>query len=322
MTSIADRLPRRGRVLIIRLRSLGDCVLTTPAISLLHDYRPDLTIAVMAEPAFRPVFERNPAVSLLPEPSIPEALAFRADLALNLHGLRASMQLTVASLARWRAGFSHHRPAWVYNVKIPRAQEIFGEERQVHTAEHLAAAMFYLGVPRREVPRAQLFAPPPQASLTTPPAPFALLHPFARTPDMTWPAERFVRLAAHLRDHLRLPPVFVGLPANDFTPFRDFSCQVGGPIDEVTRLMSKASLFIGNDSGPAHMAAAFGVPVLVLFGPSDDYEAWRPWRTAHEFLKGDNTCESIPYEAALEALARLEVRTMKRGRPLRSGPLP
>lgn len=309
MTSIADRLPRRGRVLIIRLRSLGDCVLTTPAIALLHNYRPDLTIAVMAEPAFRPVFERNPAVSLLPEPSMAEARAFRADLALNLHGLQASMELTVASRARWRAGFSDHRSSWMYNVKIPRAQDILGEGRPVHTAEHLASAMFYLGVPRSEVPRAQLFAPPPQESLTTAQAPFAVLHPFARTPDMTWPAERFVRLAAHLRDHLRLPPVFVGLPANDFTPFRDFACLVGGPIAEVTRLMSQASLFIGNDSGPAHVAAAFGVPVLVLFGPSDDYLAWRPWRTEHECLKGDSTCESIPYEAALEALARLEVRT-------------
>ncbi|HMH54052.1 MAG TPA: glycosyltransferase family 9 protein [Candidatus Acidoferrum sp.] len=296
--------------MIIRLRSLGDCVLTTPAISLLHSYRPDLTIAVMAEQAFRPVFEGNPAVSLLPEPSVAEARAFRADLALNLHGLQASMELTVASRARWRAGFSHHRSSGVYNVQIPRAQEIFGEERPVHTAEHLASAMFYLGVPRSEIPRAQLFAPPPQESLPTAPAPFAVLHPFARTPDMTWPAERFARLAAHLRDRLLLPPVFVGLPANDFTPFRDFSCLVGGPITGITRLMSRAALFIGNDSGPAHVAAAFGVPVLVLFGPSDDYMAWRPWRTEHEFLKGDSTCESIPYEAALGALARLKARTL------------
>jgi ADP-heptose:LPS heptosyltransferase len=308
MTSIIDRLPRGGRVLIIRLRSLGDCVLTTPAISLLHDYRPDLTIGVMAEPAFRPVFEGNPAVSLLPEPSIPEARAFRADLALNLHGLQASIDLTVASGARWRAGSVHHRSSWVYNVKIPRAQEILGEERPVHTAEHLASAMFYLGVPRSEIPRAQLFAPPPPEPRPTARPPLAVVHPFARTPDMTWPAERFVRLAGHLRDQLRLPPVFVGLPAHDFTPFRSFSCLVGGPVDELTRLLSQASLFIGNDSGPAHVAAAFGVPVLVLFGPSDDYLAWRPWRTEHEYVKGDNACASIPYEAALKALARLRAR--------------
>jgi ADP-heptose:LPS heptosyltransferase len=309
MTSIIDRLPRGGRVLIIRLRSLGDCVLTTPAISLLHAYRPDLTIAVMAEPAFRPVFGRNPAVSLLPEPSISGALGFRADLALNLHGLRASMHLTVASLARWRAGFSRYRWSWVYNVKIPRPQEILGEERQMHTAEHLAAAMFHLGVPRSEVPRARLFAPLPPEPRATARPPFAVLHPFARTPDMTWPAQRFVRLATHLRDRLRLLPVFVGLPADDFSPFRNFSCRVGGPIDDLARLMSRASLFIGNDSGPAHVAAAFGVPVIVFFGPADDYLAWRPWRTVHEFLKGDDTCETIPYEAALEALARLQART-------------
>jgi ADP-heptose:LPS heptosyltransferase len=164
MTSVIDRLPRGGRVLIVRLRSLGDCVLTTPAIALLHDYRPDLTIAVMAEPAFRPVFEHNPAVRLLPEPSIPAALVFRAHLALNLHGLRRSMQLTAASLARWRAGSARHHSSWVYNVKIPRPQEILGEERRVHTAEHVASAMFHLGVPRSEIPRAQLFAPPPRAA--------------------------------------------------------------------------------------------------------------------------------------------------------------
>jgi lipopolysaccharide heptosyltransferase III len=308
MATIVDQLPRGGRVLVIRLRSLGDCVLTTPAISLLHACRPDLVIGVMAEAAFRPVFEGNPAVDLLPAPSVADARAFGADLALNLHGVPASMELTVASCARWRAGFARHRASSVYNVKIPSAQEIFGDERPVHTAEHLASAMFHLGVPRREVPRAQLFVPPSQESSPRVAAPFAVLHPFARTADMTWPAERFVRLAAYLRDGLKLPPVVVGLPANDFRPFRDVSCQVGGPVSELIRLMSTASLFIGNDSGPAHVAAAFGVPVLVLFGPADDYLAWQPWRTAHELLKGRGACASIPYDAVLDALARLRAR--------------
>jgi heptosyltransferase-3 len=46
----------------------------------------------------------------------------------------------------------------MYNVRIPRAQDILGVDRHVHTAEHLASAMFYLGVPRCEIPRARLFA--------------------------------------------------------------------------------------------------------------------------------------------------------------------
>ena len=62
------------------------------------------------------------------------------------------MALTTASLAKYRAGFRHFRGAALYNIKIPRAQEILGEERVVHTAEHLASAMFFLGAPTQEIP--------------------------------------------------------------------------------------------------------------------------------------------------------------------------
>ena len=54
------------------------------------------------------------------------------------------MRLTVASMGPIRAGFGHHAWSFLYNARIPRAQEILGEERAVHTAEHLASAMFWL----------------------------------------------------------------------------------------------------------------------------------------------------------------------------------
>jgi heptosyltransferase III len=308
MPSVADQLPRGGRVLIIRLRSLGDCVLTTPAITLLHEYRPDLSIAVMADRPFRPVFEGNPAVAMLPEPTVAEALGFRPHLTLNLHGGSRSMQLTAASLARWRAGFGHHSFSRIYNVPIPRAQEILEEERTVHTAEHLASAMFHLGVPKREIPRAQLFAPQTRPELPTGvQGSFCLVHPFAATAEKTWPAERFVRLAEHIHETMRLSPMFLGSSKDDFTPFHNFPCFIGAPLDEIKKSMSMASLFVGNDSGPAHMAAAFGLPVLVMFGPSDDV-VWRPWQTAYELLKAEGNCDRIPYEDAVAALARLEVK--------------
>ena len=68
------------------------------------------------------------------------------------------MWMTLASGAKFGVGFGHHRYSWIYSHKIPRAQEILGEERPVHTAEHLASAMFWLGVPRTEIPRARLIA--------------------------------------------------------------------------------------------------------------------------------------------------------------------
>ena len=305
MTPVADQLPPGARVLVIRLRSLGDCVLTTPAIALLHRYRPDLEIAIMADDAFRPVFAHNPAVRALPRPELGEALAFRPHLALNLHGGTRSMQLAAASLARWRAGFGHHSGAGLlYNVPIPRAQRILGEERTVHTAEHLASAMFHLGVPLAEPPRASLYTEreaPPSA------APYALFHPFASAPEKTWPAERFVRLAEHIRDAMGLAPMFLGSPKDDFAPFHNFPCFIGAPLDEIKQLLSMASLFVGNDSGPAHMAAAFGLPVLVLFGPSD-HVVWRPWQTPYELLKSEGSCARIPFEDAAAALGRLEVK--------------
>ena len=62
-TDTLARLDPGSHVAIIRLRSLGDCVLSTPAIHLLKQARPDLKIAVVVEPRFAEVFEGNPDVA-------------------------------------------------------------------------------------------------------------------------------------------------------------------------------------------------------------------------------------------------------------------
>jgi len=303
MNHVLERLPGGAGVTVIRLRSLGDCVLTTPALHLLKAHRPDLRLSVVVEPRFAALFEGNPDIeSTLP----PEAFAVaheRARLCLNFHGGTRSMALTAASLASLRAGFGHHRFAWLYNIRIPRAQQILGIERTVHTAEHLASALFYLGVPRDEIPRARLFPPPTGAAAS----PYAVLHPFAALPGKTWPADRFVAVARHLQAEHRLEPFFVGGTEDDFTPFRDFRCVQGAPLSEVMSLLSGASLFAGNDSGPAHMAAAFGVPVAVLYGTSDPI-VWAPWKTASESIVEPRGLAYVPAAAVTAALDRLRVR--------------
>lgn len=297
---LVDSIPARGRVLIVRLRSLGDCVLTTPAMHLLKQARPDVEISVLVEDRFSPVFTGNPDLAAVLPPSPAAALSVRPHLTVNLHGGPRSAWLTVASLARRRAGFAHYRTGqWAYNLKLPRAQEILGEERAVHTAEHLAAAMFHLGVPRGEVPRARLFAPPPP-----PRAPYAVIHAFASQADKTWPAERFAAIARHLRAELRLEPVFIGAASDDFAPFADFELVKGAPLKEAMTLLSGASLFIGNDSGPAHMAAAFGLPLVVLFG-SSHADQWRPWRTGAETIVSPPDVRVVPVERVQAAIERL-----------------
>ncbi len=300
--AVIQSLPQGARVLIVRLRSLGDCVLTTPAIALLHQFRPDLHIAVMAEPPFEAVYRGNPAVRAILPPSARAAFLYRPHLTLNLHGGTRSIRITAASLARHRAGFAHFRAPWLYNVRIPRAQEVLGEERPVHTAEHVASAMFWLGLPRTEIPRARLYASVPTPK--TPP--FALIHPFASETAKTWPAERFVAVARQLRDQ-GTEPVFLGAAGDNFAPFADFRTLRGVSLDEIKNQLSGASIFIGNDSGPAHMAAAFGLPVAIVFGPSD-VNAWSPWRTRAEVLRGGDSAANIPIDQMLVSIARLESR--------------
>jgi heptosyltransferase-3 len=304
MMNVLDRMPAGARVAIIRLRSLGDCVLTTPALSLLKQFRPDLRVAVVVEDIFAPLFAGNPDVDQVFPPSAAALARFRPHLALNLHGGATSVRLMLASAAGLRAGFGHFRFQPVYNVRIPRAQEILGVDRTVHTAEHLASAMFYLGVPQAEIPRARLFAVPSERT-----RPYAVLHPFASEPTKTWPAENFLAVARHLNANLGIEPLFIGAPTDDLSPFGAHECLQGASLEEVKSLIAGATLFIGNDSGPAHIAAAFGRPVIILWGASD-IDNWHPWRTENVVLAGHEGIHSIPVSdvsAAIETLTRQPV---------------
>src|SRR5439155_23900644 len=110
----------------------------------------------VVEDRFRAVFEGNPDIDEILAPELSPLRRFRPDLCINLHGGTRSAWMTLLSGARYRAGFGHYRLSFAYNVRIPRAQEILGVERKVHTGEHLAGAMFHLGVPVGEIPRAKL----------------------------------------------------------------------------------------------------------------------------------------------------------------------
>ena len=135
MSSVLERIPDKGRIAVIRIRSMGDCILTTPALAVLKQARPDLSIAIVVENRFRALFERNPDVEEILPPEWGPVRRWRPDLCLNLHGGGSSAVSTALSGARFRAGFAHFRPSWIYNVRIPRAQEILGVDRKVHTAE-------------------------------------------------------------------------------------------------------------------------------------------------------------------------------------------
>jgi ADP-heptose:LPS heptosyltransferase len=301
VANVLEQLPRGGRVAVLRLRSLGDCVLTTPALDLLKRSRPDLRVAVMVETRFRDLFENNPDVDEILPVELTALRRWQPRLCLNLHGGNRSAWLTAASGAAFRAGFSHFRNQFLYNIHIGRAQETLNVQRTVHTAEHLASAMFWLGAQRAEIPRAKLVARDPQ-----PQRPLAVIHAVAATPQKTWRADGFLAVAEHLQA-TGTEPVFIGADGGELDPFmRAFRTVAGAPLEQIKSLLSSASLFIGNDSGPAHMAAAFGLPVVVIFGGSDP-AIWGPWRTAAEVVASPAGIGSVTTSQVLSALSRLRV---------------
>jgi ADP-heptose:LPS heptosyltransferase len=133
-----------------------------------------------------------------------------------------------------------------------------------------------------------------------------VVHPTASAPGKTWPADRFLRVARHLKSACDLEPVIIAGGGESLTEFAEYRRLSGAPLAEVKSLMAGASLFIGNDSGPAHIAAAFGVPVIVLYGSSDPV-IWAPWKTASEIFSSPEGIERIEADAVIAAVERLRV---------------
>ena len=281
--SILGQLSQGATVVVVRLRSLGDTVLTTPALQILRRARPDVQVAVVLDEPLVPLLEGSqdvdqivPLIAGAKLVAIQSVRRLQPELCLNLHGGSTSAWITASSGARWRAGYGHFSKTFVYNVKIPRAQEILGRvtDAPVHTAEHHASAMFHLGAERCEIPPARLHAKAAEQQRE----PYVVFHVAAAYETKRWSDERFLASARYVKERYGLAPVMIAGPGQDhlLAAYPDYEGLPALSIDAMKTLMSSASLFVGNDSGPAHVAAAFGVPSVVIFGSSNS-AVWGPW---------------------------------------------
>jgi hypothetical protein len=98
---------------------------------------------------------------------------------------------------------------------------------------------------------------------------FAVIHPFSGSPRKNWPLENYQSLAAQLQSHMP-----VRWCAGDEDPPLPHAVRISDLFD-LACWLAKASLYVGNDSGITHLAAAVGTPVLALFGPTDP-KVWAP----------------------------------------------
>ena len=106
---------------------------------------------------------------------------------------------------------------------------------------------------------------------------------------------RFAEVAAALQRELDLAVVVLRPPAAVAPAIAAGSSLPALPLDAVLAVLGRALLFVGNDSGPAHMAAAVGTPTVTVFG-SQNPRVWRPWgaASAHRALSAGLPCSPCP----------------------------
>jgi ADP-heptose:LPS heptosyltransferase len=310
-TDIIHGLPIGARVLFLRLRSLGDVVLLTPALEALRRARPDLRVTVAVEPAFAAVLEGNPAVDdVLLTSSFAESVAAirrrRFSVVYNQHGGPRSVFYTALSGAHWKVGWERAQYSFLYNVRVPDTNTFYGAKR-IHTVEHRLTQLYWTGLGRGPIPSTRVFPQPDATASVTRklvqagvPAsrPYAVLHPGGTSSTKRWPSEHFAEIAGWLDKAHRVTPVIRFGPGEEslVKSAREKlppDCALFGPEDldlrELIALVAGARLFVGNDSGPAHIAAAAGRPTVVIFGSSDS-TTWRPWQTPYRVVQNDFPC--------------------------------
>lgn len=289
------------KVLLVRLRSIGDTVLSTPSLFALRRFLPQARIDILVEDWVAPVLAGHPHVDNVIALerggfSVRARVARQIrsagyDVVYNLHGGTTATFLTRATGARHRVGFKTYQYAQLHNHQAPPSSLLWGEPK-THSVEQQLALLGWTGVPVSDRPRTHLAVTNEAAASIEQKLTAAnlagrkpaLIHPAAAFATKQWATENFARVAEFLAER-GFAPVAIAAP-NEQEIIKTLHDAASVPITsfalslpEVAALAARSQIFVGNDSGIAHIAAAVGTPSVVIFG-SSNIAHWRPWNKA------------------------------------------
>lgn len=241
------------RRLLIRPGAIGDCIVSLPVLESLRADYTEVWVAAPNAPLVR-FADRVRAISstgldllglpgLDPPPALLDAL-FDFDCVVSWYGT--------------------NRPE--FREAVERLGLPFQFLPALPSDSHVHVVDFYLSQATRL--GGQSVDPVPRIPCSVTPGNYAVIQPFSGSPRKNWPLERFHEVAAWLEP--RLAVEWCAGPEEDLPGARRFD-----DLYELARWLAGARLYLGNDSGISHLAAAAGAPVVVLFGPSDP-GVWAP----------------------------------------------
>lgn len=300
------------RVLVLQTSFLGDSLLTLPLLRRLKESLPGARVEVLTLPKNAGVFRGSPWADevLLDDKRgvhgglfgllkvAREMKARGYDLAVIPHrSLRSALVAWLAGIPR-RVGFSASAGSFLLTDAVPFAWLSHDLERNLALAKPLGGAAAPAAGESRYVapsaPSAALKSRLEEAGVV-PGARLAGIHPGAAWATKRWLPERYAELCRRLRAD-GLTPVLVGGPAD--APLSAEIAAASGAVDltgktdleELKSLMGLLSLFVTNDSGPMHLAAAAGVPVAAVFGATTRELGFFPYGAGHRVVEADLAC--------------------------------
>jgi len=310
----------RPKILLVRLRLIGDVVLTTPLIGALRRSYPDSQLTYVVEAAAAPVVRGNrnltdivvvPRTDGLARVRDDLALARRLrrqhfDVAIDLHcGPRAAW-LTWASGAPVRIGYRVQGRSWMYTHVVARPRDDAPRPTVVNQWDLLAPLGLQPPDPALDPLEMEVDA---TASASVDRRlngagiraahPIVVIHVSAGNPFRRWPPESFEALvvAVARRDPSRR--VILTSGPSDARAAKEIAARarvVLGPLAgavpeigefdlaELRALIDRAAVYIGGDSGPLHVAGTTTTPIVALFGPTLR-ERSMPWRDPQWFAE-------------------------------------
>jgi ADP-heptose:LPS heptosyltransferase len=301
------------KILVIKLDHIGDCIMAFPAMRRLKRYFPESHITVLTSRTSRSIWGMEPAVEAtiefdffharssagelalsdedwhrLSERLTPE----RFDLAIDLRKHLETRPVLQHTGARYLAGVDHRNKFPWLDIAV----EWEGDPAYIHKRQHNVDDLINLVdavAAACETDRSLIASPPADPSSTLDQIlewieghRLVCLHPTAGNDMKQWPVAYFAAVADRLVENNNARIIVIGGPGEEIVGAEllrqmrhaDAAVSLIGqiPLGDLPAVLTRCSLFLGNDSGPKHIAAGVGVPTVAVHSGSVDVHEWGP----------------------------------------------
>ena len=312
-------------VLCVRLDSLGDVLMCTPAMRALRAQHPERRLTLLTSPAgaaLAPYLDDVDAAIAWEAPWMKSSAPLRPEqhldwiAALAGQGFDAAVVFTCYSQSALpaallcqlagiplRLAYCREKPYqllsdWIADPE-PGAMVRHEVQRQLDLVRHIGAEIAdeRLGFTPRQADFAAVRRRLRQAGID-PDGRWLVLHPGASAPSRRYPPRHWRTLVRALVERIGCPLVFTGA-AHETALIEDIAMPGAGPVHsfagqlgvgELGALLAQSSLVVSNNTGPAHLAAAVGAPVVDLYALTNPQHT--PWRVASRVLNHDVDCRN------------------------------